>query len=264
MVQQRPKLGPISVIRANPWNAVICAGHVNGRVTMWTPNLGTAVVSMQCHLGAVGAIAVDSTGRYMATAGLDSKVHIWDLRNSYHQLHTYPQYPNVCSLDVSRQGFLSIGFNSMVCPLSMLTSSWQKLLCALNVKLECGCVLPHPFGPFLDRSALQIHTRKNALATHNKKVYLEHRIEGGGVACNRFCPYQDVLAVGHASGMSTMIVPGAGEPNYDSFIANPYQDAKQRQEGEVHQLMDKLQPDTIVLDPVEIGKVRLVYDLLTL
>eukprot|EP00892_Ulva_mutabilis_P007577 jgi/Ulvmu1/5191/UM021_0208.1 len=214
VAQHRPKLGPIHVMRANPWNAVMCVGHANGRVTMWTPNLGTAAVSMQCHQGAVNAVAVDMSGTYMATAGLDSKVHIWDLRNSYRQLHTYPRYPNTRSLDISQQGLLAIGFNSMV------------------------------------------HIRKDALATHNKEVYIVHKIEGGGVTCTRFCAYQDILAVGHASGLSTMLVPGAGEPNFDSFVANPYQDAKQRHEGEVHQLLDKLQPDTIVLDPSQIGKVR--------
>lgn len=101
----------------------------------------------------------------------------------------------------------------------------------------------------------QVHIRKDALVAHNRNVYLEHKIEGGKLSGARFCAYQDVLAVGHASGVSTMLVPGAGEPNYDSFVANPYQTARQRQECEVHQLLDKLQPDTIMLDPTQIGKV---------
>lgn len=100
-------------MRANPWNAVLCLGHGNGRVTMWTPNLSTAAVSMQCHLGAVRALAVDPTGTYMATAGVD-RVSIWDLRHSYKQLHTYGGYPNVTSLDISQTGLLAAGFSSKV------------------------------------------------------------------------------------------------------------------------------------------------------
>ena len=68
-------------------------------------------------------------------------------------------------------------------------------------------------------------------------------------------PVQDVLAVGHSGGLSTMLVPGAGEPHYDSYVADPFQTRKMRREQEVHQLLDKLQPDMIVLDPRAIGQV---------
>jgi U3 small nucleolar RNA-associated protein 7 len=67
---------------------------------------------------------------------------------------------------------------------------------------------------------------------------------------------QDVLAMGHSGGLSTMLVPGAGEPHYDSYVADPFQTRKARREQEVHQLLDKLQPDMIVLDPTAIGQVR--------
>lgn len=59
-----------------------------------------------------------------------------------------------------------------------------------------------------------------------------------------------------------MMVPGAGEPNFDSYVADPYQRVKARQEQEVHLLLDKLQPDMIVLDPTTIGQVCFSFLLL--
>jgi U3 small nucleolar RNA-associated protein 7 len=77
----------------------------------------------------------------------------------------------------------------------------------------------------------------------------------GGITKLRFCPYEDVLGVGCAGGISSLLVPGAGEPNFDSFVANPFASSRERQEQEVVQLLDKLQPDTIMLDPEAVGKV---------
>eukprot|EP00854_Cymbomonas_tetramitiformis_P007703 gene7703-9165_t len=71
-----------------------------------------------------------------------------------------------------------------------------------------------------------------------------------------FCPYDDVLGVGHSKGVTSLIIPGAGEPNFDSFVANPYMTVKQRREQEVHQLLDKLNPSMIQLDPDNVGHVR--------
>ena len=52
-----------------------------------------------------------------------------------------------------------------------------------------------------------------------------------------------------------MLVPGAGEPNFDTFVADPFEGRKVRREREVVQLLEKLQPDMIMMDPGKIGKV---------
>ena len=54
-----------------------------------------------------------------------------------------------------------------------------------------------------------------------------------GVHSVRFVPYEDLLGLGLCDGVATMLVPGAGEPNYDTFVADPFEDRKVKREREV-------------------------------
>ena len=67
---------------------------------------------------------------------------------------------------------------------------------------------------------------------------------------------QDAGSIGHSGGISSVIIPGAGEANYDSRTADPFQGRAARREQEVAQLLEKLQPDMISLDPTVIGQVQ--------
>lgn len=63
----------------------------------------------------------------------------------------------------------------------------------------------------------------------------------------KFCPFDDVIAVGHGSGVFCRPVTGSAFSAYDSFDSNPFSNAKQRQEAEVKSLLDKLPPESIHL-----------------
>lgn len=56
----------------------------------------------------------------------------------------------------------------------------------------------------------------------------------------RFCPFQDILTIGHSAGLSSILVPGSGEPNFDSSEADPFENKKARREREVKGLLDKV------------------------
>lgn len=93
--------------------------------------------------------------------------------------------------------------------------------------------------------------------SHEYGRYMSHSIaKGYQVRKVAFRPYEDVLAIGHSMGWSSILIPGSGEPNFDSWVANPFETRKQRNEKEVRSLLDKLPPETIMLDPTKIGSVR--------
>jgi U3 small nucleolar RNA-associated protein 7 len=71
----------------------------------------------------------------------------------------------------------------------------------------------------------------------------------------KFRPFEDILAVSHSHGLTSVVVPGAGEANFDSNEANPFANNKQTRETEIQSLLHKLQPEMILLDKSFVGSI---------
>ncbi len=97
----------------NPYNAIEHLGHTNGTVTLWSPSTTTPLVKMLCHRGPVKALAIDRGGYYMATAGMDNQLKIWDIR-TYKPLHEYYTPTPASALAVSDLGALAVAHGGHV------------------------------------------------------------------------------------------------------------------------------------------------------
>lgn len=213
----RTKLGPTAALTQNRANAVIHAGHNNGTVTLWAPSMQTPLVKLLSCRGPVRSLAIDRSGNYMAVAGSDRSVKIWDIRN-FKTLESYYSPTPASSLDISDTGLLAVGWGPHV-------QVWKDVLTRTGPKVSAP--------------------------------YMNHLLAGEQTERVRFAPFEDILGVGHSSGFSSLVIPGAGEANIDSMESNPFMYATRagRRETEVRSLLEKLQPDMISLDPGDIGNV---------
>ncbi|XP_032705021.1 WD repeat-containing protein 46 [Lontra canadensis] len=212
------RAGRLDVMTKNPYNAVIHLGHSNGTVSLWSPAMKEPLAKILCHRGGVRAVAIDSTGTYMATSGLDHQLKIFDLRGMFQPLsaRTLPQ--GAGHLAFSQRGLLAAGMGDVI-----------------NIWAGQGKASP----PSLEQP------------------YLTHRLSGH-VHGLHFCPFEDVLGVGHSGGITSMLVPGAAEPNFDGLESNPYRSQKQRQEWEVKALLEKVPAELICLDPRALAEVDVI------
>ncbi|XP_062556046.1 WD repeat-containing protein 46 [Armigeres subalbatus] len=96
--------------------------------------------------------------------------------------------------------------------------------------------------------------KKPSILQRNLRPYLRHKTPST-ISNFRFCPYEDILGIATASGYTSIIVPGSGEPNFDTMEANPFQTLSQRREDEIHSLLEKIPSEFISLNPSQIGEV---------
>lgn len=210
--EHRTKLGPTQAMKQNPWNAVMHLGHGNGTVLLWAPNMPQPLAKLQLQRGPVRDVAIDREGKYMAVAGADKQLKLWDLRKLA-VVDTYYTPTPAALLDISDTGLLLVGWG------------------------------PH------------VTVWKDVFKQRQLAPYMNHLIAGSKCQTVQFVPFEDVLGIGHQRGVLSIVVPGAAEANFDALELNPYESAKQRQEQEVRLLLNKLSPDTILLDPNVIGTV---------
>jgi len=221
MVIELPtKQGSPTAFGQNPHNAVMHVGHQNGQISLWSPNSSTALVQILAHRGPVRALATDREGRYMVSTGQDQRMAVWDVR-MWKEVNNYALHQPGSSVAISDRGLAAVGWGTQV-------SIWKGLF---------------------DKAA--------AVQEKVHRPYMAWGGDGQRIERVRWCPLEDVLGVSHNEGFSSIIVPGAGEPNYDALEVNPYENVKQRQESEVKNLLNKLQPDTISLNPDFIGTLDL-------
>ncbi len=212
----RTKLGPTISMRQNPWNAVMHLGHSNGQVSLWSPTMPKPLVKILNSRGAVKSIAINRTGNYMATTSTDKTLKLWDIR-MFKELNSIVLPTPGTSIDISDTDLLSVSF-----------------------------------GPHLN---VYKDIFKSSPET-NTNLYMHHLNAGSKIEMNKFVPFEDLLTIGHEKGITNLIVPGAGEANFDALEINPFETAKQRQESEVRSLVNKLKPDMITLDPSIIGTIE--------
>ena len=206
--------GRVSQMCQNPYNGVTCLGGSKGVVSLWAPSVREPLAKMLCHKMPLTAIAVDTKGIHLATAGLDKTVKLWDIRQLEGPVQTYHLNCAASGIEISQKGLMAISMGNY-------TEIYRKY-----VNDDAECIKP----------------------------YLRQQTTGT-VSNIRFVPFEDVLGIATAKGFSSILVPGAGEPNFDTFEANPFQSKSQRKEQEIKDVLEKIPMEFISLDPTQIAEV---------
>ncbi len=129
-------------------------------------------------------MAINQTGNYMITSGLDHLLNIWDLR-TYKQLKSIKLPAGASSLAFSQKNLIAASLRNeiVVFKHNLLETTIGK-----NKKDEADEILIENLN--------------------ENDVYLKHRLNSSSIQNLQFCPYEDVLGIGHTNGISSILIPG--------------------------------------------------------
>lgn len=159
-------------------------------VTLWSPNVQEPLVKMLCHKSAIKSLAIDQTGNYLVTSGLDHLMNIWDLR-TFKQLRSVKISAGASSLAFSQKKFIAAGLRN-------------EIVVFKNDLVNTG-------SNYDEESQEQL-----VEILSDKDVYLKSRLNNASIQNLQFCPFEDVLGVGHGTGISSLLVPG----NYSLMLCS--------------------------------------------
>ena len=154
-------------------------------VTLWSPNVQEPLVKMLCHRSAIKSMAIDHTGNYMITSGLDHLLNVWDLR-TYKQLRSVKMSACASSLAISQKNFIAAGLRNEIVVLKNDLINHQDNVLSISEDSD----------------------EKVVEVLRESDVYLRNRLNNASIQNLQFCPFEDVLGVGHAYGISSLLVPG--------------------------------------------------------
>ncbi|CAD26670.1 similarity to HYPOTHETICAL WD-REPEAT PROTEIN YER2_yeast [Encephalitozoon cuniculi GB-M1] len=196
----------VTSMKQNPMNAIIHTGNVKGVVSLWSPNSKEYLMKILCHKSTVSSIEIERGGRYMITTGMDNRVNVWDLRNTYKHLNTLRTKHILSATSLSQKNMLALSYGDNV----------------------------HIWKDFIDSNC-------------GEALYMKHKT-GMPVSSVDFCNHEDILCIGHLGGISNIIVPGCGDPVYDSYEDSPFMSRKMRKEKEVRSLLEKIPYELISME----------------
>lgn len=219
LTQIATRLGSPASMAQNPHSAIIHLGHQNGTMTMWSPNLTTPHVKLLAHRGPVAGIAIDPSEN---SAG---------------------RYCATAGLD----GTVKLWDGRM----------WGKEVRHWTVRNAPSTLSYSGRGILAVGGKSGVTTYRD---THRgsgaPKPYLTLPTPGLSAFDARFCPFEDVLAVGHEKGISSLLVPGSGEANFDSNEADVFESYSRRRERDVRSVLDKIRPELITMDTDFLGHIN--------
>uniref|UniRef100_A0A182S046 BING4 C-terminal domain-containing protein n=1 Tax=Anopheles funestus TaxID=62324 RepID=A0A182S046_ANOFN len=239
-----------------PYHFLLNSAGENGFLSWMDVSVGQSVGNYNTKMGKIAAMTHNPWNAVTCIGGSKGVVSMWSpmVRDPLAKMLCHPVPLTAIAIDPKGLHMATAGLDRQikiwdVRQLEGPLETYYTNTAVSEIELSQRGLLALSMGDMCE-----VYRRSNNSNADKMKPYIRHRTNGS-IASIRFCPFEDILGVGTSKGFVSLIVPGSGEPNFDTFEANPYQSRSQRREEEVHKLLEKIPAEFISLNPTQIDEV---------
>lgn len=232
---------------------LLVSASENGRLSYSDITDGKTVARIRTKRGAPSAMTHNRHTGVVALGHANGVVSFWtpNMEEPAATIFAHPSPLTALDVNIAGDKLVTAGCDGSVRVWDM--RSFEKCYSKTNDKYAASDVAFSATGVLGTARGARVEFFRGLDA---KKPFLAHMF-GAQVRSLKFVMFDDFAICGLDNGISSVVVPGSGEPNIDSNVANPFATARWRQEQEVRGLLDKIPYDMITMDadgPFKVGR----------
>eukprot|EP00116_Pleurobrachia_bachei_P000949 sb/3461211/ len=230
-----------------PYHWLLVSAGVTGYLKYHDTSVGKLVVELKTRMGQPHAMAQNPWNAVMHLGHANGTVSMWSPSMKEPLVKMLCHHGPVTAIASD-----NTGRHMVTCGMDNQLKIWDirsyKNSLSYHTHRPGGQLAVSATGLIATSLGGLVQVWKDSFSTKQKCPYMTHRLESGNIEGLQFAPFEDVLGVGHTNGFTSLLIPGAGQANFDALEANPYENKRQKQEAEVKNLLSKIQPELISLD----------------
>lgn len=237
-----------------PYHFLLASANDEGYLSWLDVSIGKMVTTYNSRLGPIRMMEQNPSNGVLCIGGTKGVVSLWSpsTREPLAKLLCHRTAVAALAVDPLGTYLTTSGLDKSVKVWDLRSLSGPVVEYRTQMPVTEMVVSQKGLMAFGMGNVCEIYRKPNLVSSN--KPYLRHRCRDQ-ISGMQFCAFEDVLGVATRKGFTSLLVPGAGEPNFDAIEANPFQTKSQRREFEVHALLDKIPAEFIALDPNTIAAV---------
>ena len=190
-----------------PYHMLLASSGRHGLLTYQDTSTGAIVAEWKTRLGPTLALTQNPSNAILHLGHAGGTVTLWSPNLSSPHVKMLCHRGPIQDIAIHRSGTFMA-----TCGLDGQVKLWDLR------KYQCLQAYSTPTAPSsLDISQLgllsvtfgaTVYLWKDAFATKQASPYMTHCVPGATLHSARFCPYDDVLGLGHTKGFSSILIPG--------------------------------------------------------